>query len=422
MCIPPNKDRFDSKVMITSKSIGVSAVKEDALFSVVEMGRYVDLLNVDREMDQPVPLLDGEDDDEMHSDFVGGTDFASSIQGHSAATVSIVSGDERDERDVNSIVPWRSGRARTSSHSMPRRSRGKQCLTTNKGFKRHFAVHNYHDYSQETPSAADFAPQKGGRSGKNGIYSTFPVLLHRLMEDAEPKGFSNIVNWQNHGRAFLIHDSSAFVELVLPSYFKHSKLSSFQRQLSLYGFARLTGDGDDRGAYYHECFLRHRPFLCTKIQRTRVKGTWVRTSSSPELEPKFHLMGPVRPLSNLTPSLSLSTLGDSESGTRETLPEQMTFDRVRTLEEPRSLSGVAPTMPIVAPSNQATKFSAPLSPPPDLPKAMMTNETMEPSHVHFDQASTCGSHFLGNAIPDLESFLADIDLDIDFDADVIFPL
>ena len=80
----------------------------------------------------------------------------------------------------------------------------------------------------------------------------------------------------------------------MPLFFRQTRFSSFQRQLSLYGFVRLSHDGPDRGAYYHECFLRGRSFLCTNIQRTRVKGTWVRTSSSPESEPDFWSMEPVQ--------------------------------------------------------------------------------------------------------------------------------
>ena len=68
------------------------------------------------------------------------------------------------------------------------------------------------------------------------------------------------------------------------------RFSSFQRQLSLYGFLRLTQKGPDRGAYYSELFLRDRPDLVALIPRTRIKGYWVRQSSSPETEPDFYAM------------------------------------------------------------------------------------------------------------------------------------
>jgi hypothetical protein len=170
---------------------------------------------------------------------------------------------------------------------------------TTKGFKRHFAEHNYHDYAQLKPSELD--PDKI-KATQGGVHNPFPAVLHKMMEDAEDKDFTNVVSWQSHGRAFLIHEPKTFVADVLPKYFKHSKLSSLQRQLSLYGFVRLTQDGRDRGAYYNERFLRGRPFLCSKIQRTRVKGTWVRTSSSPEAEPNFYAMEQVCDLDDLLDS------------------------------------------------------------------------------------------------------------------------
>jgi len=66
------------------------------------------------------------------------------------------------------------------------------------------------------------------------------------------------------------------------------KYQSFQRQLNIYGFKRLT-TGRDKGSYYHDCFLRGKRFLCQRIERTKVKGTKTRHASSPESEPNFYL-------------------------------------------------------------------------------------------------------------------------------------
>lgn len=76
---------------------------------------------------------------------------------------------------------------------------------------------------------------------------------------------------------------------ILPAYFQLSKFPSFQRQLNLYGFRRLT-KGPDRGGYYHECFLRGKPFLISKIKRMKLKGTGVRARSNPDEEPNFWSM------------------------------------------------------------------------------------------------------------------------------------
>ena len=77
-------------------------------------------------------------------------------------------------------------------------------------------------------------------------------------------------------------------------YFRQSKLTSFQRQLNLYGFQRLTR-GADAGGYYHELFLRGRVFLAKRMERTKVKGTRFKAASSPDSEPDFYSMPLVTP-------------------------------------------------------------------------------------------------------------------------------
>jgi hypothetical protein len=77
--------------------------------------------------------------------------------------------------------------------------------------------------------------------------------------------------------------------LIANRFFRHSQLSSFRRQLNIYGFKRLTR-GPDRGGYYHEMFLRGRPRLLNQVARTRIKGNGVKGAPSPSTEPNFYLM------------------------------------------------------------------------------------------------------------------------------------
>ena len=71
--------------------------------------------------------------------------------------------------------------------------------------------------------------------------------------------------------------------------FRQTKITSFQRQLNLYGFFRLT-QGVDSGAYFHQFFLRGKPHTAKLITRTKIKGTGFKASSNPEQEPDFYIM------------------------------------------------------------------------------------------------------------------------------------
>jgi hypothetical protein len=107
------------------------------------------------------------------------------------------------------------------------------------------------------------------RKGRTG---TFPQKLHTMLSDLEhQEGGSLIASFLPHGRAFAIHKPRDFQKHVMPKYFRMGKFSSFQRQLNLYDFQRIT-DGADKGAYYHELFVQSRPILSTMMKRNKIKG------------------------------------------------------------------------------------------------------------------------------------------------------
>jgi hypothetical protein len=143
------------------------------------------------------------------------------------------------------------------------------------------------------PSDEEIDPKK--RSGpRGGVNVPFPTKLHVMLSRVEAEGLTDIVGWQPHGRCFVIHKPREFVDQIMPAYFRQSKLTSFQRQLNLYGFRRLT-TGADRGGYYHEMFLKHKLFLCRTMTRIRIKGTGIKGKASPETEPNFYAMPEILP-------------------------------------------------------------------------------------------------------------------------------
>lgn len=174
---------------------------------------------------------------------------------------------------------------------------------------RHFVVHNYHDHAKDQPNEIDLKEQSQPSRRRGGVSLSFPLKLHAMLDQIEADGLGHVISWQPHGRAFLVHKPQEFVSHVMPTYFRQTKLTSFQRQLNLYGFCRLTRGSDNRG-YYHELFLRGKPFLCKQMVRTKVKGTKFKAASSPDAEPDFYRMPPVV----ITPPTSgASDQSDTES-------------------------------------------------------------------------------------------------------------
>lgn len=155
---------------------------------------------------------------------------------------------------------------------------------TNLDKQRHLVKHEYHDHAFDDEDNLKLKKQRRGPRG--GVTTPFPVKLHNLLEE---NLHGNVISWQPHGRCFILRKPKEFLAEVMPKYFKQTKLTSFQRQLNLYGFNRLTS-GPDKGGYYHELFLRGKEELCSRMVRTRIKGTRTKGASNPDSEPNFYAM------------------------------------------------------------------------------------------------------------------------------------
>eukprot|EP00557_Chaetoceros_sp_GSL56_P009662 CAMPEP_0176477208 /NCGR_PEP_ID=MMETSP0200_2-20121128/490_1 /TAXON_ID=947934 /ORGANISM="Chaetoceros sp., Strain GSL56" /LENGTH=327 /DNA_ID=CAMNT_0017872983 /DNA_START=280 /DNA_END=1263 /DNA_ORIENTATION=+ len=150
--------------------------------------------------------------------------------------------------------------------------------------QRHLVKHEYHDHAFDYEE--NLKSKKHRRGPRGGVTTPFPVKLHNLLEE---NLHGDVISWQPHGRCFILRKPKQFLAEVMPKHFKQTKLTSFQRQLNLYGFSRLTS-GPDKGGYYHELFLRGKEELCTRMVRTRIKGTRTKGASNPDSEPNFYAM------------------------------------------------------------------------------------------------------------------------------------
>lgn len=92
----------------------------------------------------------------------------------------------------------------------------------------------------------------------------------------------NLAAWSDDGETFVVKDSEMLEKEIIPSYFDHSKFSSFSRQLNFYGFRKVPQLAKDKiknkkssvrhVKFVHEFFKRGRDDLLCQIQRSTNRG------------------------------------------------------------------------------------------------------------------------------------------------------
>ena len=122
-----------------------------------------------------------------------------------------------------------------------------------------------------------------------GRVPNFPAKMHAILCRRD---LQDVVAWMPHGRSWRVLKPRDFELRVIPTYFEHSKFSSFIRQANGWGFRRIT-QGRDRNSYYHELFLRGLPHLCKRMKRP---GVAEKGAVDVECEPDFQTISEMYPL------------------------------------------------------------------------------------------------------------------------------
>ncbi|EQC27602.1 hypothetical protein SDRG_14654 [Saprolegnia diclina VS20] len=79
------------------------------------------------------------------------------------------------------------------------------------------------------------------------------------------------LHWNEDGKSFDILDIDVFSTSVLPRFFRHSKFTSFQRQLNYFSFRKQSRRQSSVCTYAHESLSLREPAQALQIVRKTVK-------------------------------------------------------------------------------------------------------------------------------------------------------
>jgi len=182
------------------------------------------------------PPTSSADRNETRGNDVGsGNDIASPVASAATPTPKSTIAEKRTRKESadegNDVEPL--GTAGGASPKRRRRSKsGAGDTLGGHGHKSHphnVVHHDYHDYATPGTSAsfAAFNPvlvaDVPARRGRGGISSPFPTVLHQMLEHADREGYSDIVSWSPHGRAFHVHQQERFTDEVMPRFFRQTR-------------------------------------------------------------------------------------------------------------------------------------------------------------------------------------------------------
>ncbi|XP_017770603.1 PREDICTED: heat shock factor protein isoform X2 [Nicrophorus vespilloides] len=105
------------------------------------------------------------------------------------------------------------------------------------------------------------------------------AFLNKLWKMVNDPSTNHLICWAPTGSSFIIQNQAQFWYELLPVYYKHNNMSSFVRQLNMYGFHKMSTiengamDYDkDEIQFFHQYFQKNKPELMKFIKR-KVTGS-----------------------------------------------------------------------------------------------------------------------------------------------------
>ncbi|KAF3037357.1 hypothetical protein E8E12_006276 [Didymella heteroderae] len=109
-------------------------------------------------------------------------------------------------------------------------------------------THQTHAQSQAANGDSDNNAQTGNGSAAPAVGAAAAAqqpkvvqtaFIHKLYNMLEDQSIQHLISWSSTNESFVMSPSSEFSK-VLSSYFKHTNISSFVRQLNMYGFHKVS--------------------------------------------------------------------------------------------------------------------------------------------------------------------------------------
>lgn len=111
------------------------------------------------------------------------------------------------------------------------------------------------------------------RPTATNIAANVPAFLSKLWKMVNDPDTDHLITWSPGGHSFIIQNEAQFWYNLLPIYYKHNNMSSFIRQLNMYGFHKISSENGgmdcdkDEIKFFHPFFQQDQPNLIKHIKR-----------------------------------------------------------------------------------------------------------------------------------------------------------